>query len=404
MANPIIKIKRGSTAPSTTLQAGEFAIDQAAKNLYLGVEVGGVVTNEIVGGEGTFAKKSYVDSEITALGTALVYKGKVDIGAAHFVDADLNGAPGTQWEPPKTGFYYEIGTVTGGGKFKYGSPQTEMELASGDALIKTATGWQRLLGGGSISSIVASLGSVFSYKGKIASFFVPATGFPFPLDLSTLSQDTGSYYSIDYDYPGNGNPNTGAVEATWTEGGVPKTFLLKIGDAIVKTTSGWEKIDNVDAVVRGTLGEIIVTGDENLGYSVAIAQPFKDLVQNIDSAGTIAGTTQINGEVLLKAPSGSPGTKIKDVFGGALVIGNDGILVGASYGQAVVSAINASAPDLSLNGAKVNIGGSFNPSVWPPVGNFTDDATEVRINSVVVKGSASGTTTLEDFVIDGGSY
>lgn len=70
MANPIIKIKRGSTAPVATLQAGEFAIDQSAKNLYLGVEVGGVVTNEIVGGEGTFATKAYTDAAVASLGSS----------------------------------------------------------------------------------------------------------------------------------------------------------------------------------------------------------------------------------------------------------------------------------------------------------------------------------------------
>jgi hypothetical protein len=65
VANPIIKILRGATPPAA-LQAGQLAMDQVAKNFYLGVEVAGVVTNEIVGGEGTFATKTYVDSAVSS--------------------------------------------------------------------------------------------------------------------------------------------------------------------------------------------------------------------------------------------------------------------------------------------------------------------------------------------------
>lgn len=157
--------------------------------------------------------------------------------------------------------------------------------------------------------------SVFVYKGKITSFF-PLGSAAFPLDLdTTLSQVTGSYYSIDSDYPGNPNnddpgavgTDKNAVGIAWTEGGVGKTLLVKLGDSIVKTATGWEKFDNVDVVVHETATETAITGDENTGYTVGLATEFKnrvsdleDKTQNIDLTGTIAGVTQINDSVVVQ--------------------------------------------------------------------------------------------------------
>ena len=62
MANPIIKIKRGSTTPAN-LSAGELAIDLTNLNLFVGKADGSVLT---VGGEGTFATKAYADAAVSA--------------------------------------------------------------------------------------------------------------------------------------------------------------------------------------------------------------------------------------------------------------------------------------------------------------------------------------------------
>ena len=67
MANPIIRIKRGSSAPAS-LSSGELAIDLTNKNLFVGKADGSVL---IVGGEGTFATKSYADSAVSAANSTL---------------------------------------------------------------------------------------------------------------------------------------------------------------------------------------------------------------------------------------------------------------------------------------------------------------------------------------------
>lgn len=289
MANPIIKIKRSNAATGVlgtpnipTLVAGEFGVDQINKNLYLGLEdsTGGVIS-VVVGGEGTFAKKTDVS---TALTDSLKYKGEITITAGHLVDADFMGAPGTVYEPPLTGYYYSVGPVTGGGVFKYGNPQTNITLVEGDALVKTTTGWQRLVGGTALSEAISDLGSVFHYVDVVSSATTP-------LDLSTLSDtDTGAYYKVD-------------VAGAYTDGST--TFNAKVGDAFVKTDAGWQKIDNVDVAVTDVSGETAVTGDENSGYTVGLATAFKDRVsdletktQNIDLTDTTPNVTRISGDVV----------------------------------------------------------------------------------------------------------
>jgi hypothetical protein len=408
MANPIIKILRGATPPSATLQAGQFAVDQVAKNLYLGVEVGGVVTNEIVGGEGTFATKNYVDTAVSNGTGSLGTMSTQDADSVAITGGNINGTT-IGATTPSTGKFTSLDvtvsdiTMSGSGLIDMNAGRItnlSAPVNANDSVRKT-----------DLDSAISALGSVFHYEGPITSFFVPATAAATqPLDLDTLNQTTGAYYQIDYDYVGNGTNAT--VELTYS--GLATPIKVKAGDAIVKTTTGWQKIDNVDVVVIGTANEISVTGDENTGYAVALATAFKDKVsdletktQNIDLAGTTSETTQINGDIKLNGTGGA--TFIKATPGGrGITVGSSAadeeLFLSASGAHAVVSAIGTNANELTLNGSKVNIGGSYDPSVWPPIGNSTDDATEVKINAVTVKGSASGTTTLEDFVIDGGVY
>ncbi len=61
MANPVIRIKRGNGQP-VSLQLAELAYDKLNKNLFIGTETGVLA----IGGEGTFATKSYTDSAVAA--------------------------------------------------------------------------------------------------------------------------------------------------------------------------------------------------------------------------------------------------------------------------------------------------------------------------------------------------
>jgi hypothetical protein len=61
MANPILKIKRGSGAP-VSLQAGELAMDLQNKSLFIGTANGPLA----IAGEHIFAKKTYADDAVAA--------------------------------------------------------------------------------------------------------------------------------------------------------------------------------------------------------------------------------------------------------------------------------------------------------------------------------------------------
>jgi len=85
MANPIIKIKRGVGTP-TSLSAGELAIDITNKNLFVGDNSS---VPFVVGGEGTFATKTYADGIVSTANTNL--QSAIDVEKAR-IDAILNAA------------------------------------------------------------------------------------------------------------------------------------------------------------------------------------------------------------------------------------------------------------------------------------------------------------------------
>jgi hypothetical protein len=87
MANPIIKIKRGSTTPAS-LVVGELAIDLTNKNLFVGKADGSVLA---IGGEGTFATKAYADSAVSTANTSLTSAIAAEETARIAADSTLDG-------------------------------------------------------------------------------------------------------------------------------------------------------------------------------------------------------------------------------------------------------------------------------------------------------------------------
>ena len=85
MANPVIKIKRGVGTPAS-LSAGELAIDITNKNLFVGDNSS---VPFVIGGEGTFATKTYADGIVGTANTAL--QSAIDTEKAR-IDAILSAA------------------------------------------------------------------------------------------------------------------------------------------------------------------------------------------------------------------------------------------------------------------------------------------------------------------------
>ena len=369
MANPIIKIKRGATAPVATLSAGEFAIDQVAKNLYLGVEVGGNVTNEIVGGNGTFATHTDVATAVSAgtgsLGTMSTQNANSVAITGGTIDDTAIGAT-----TPANGKFTQI-SVTNGDILMSGGGNIDMNFAkvvnlaapvsANDAVRKT-----------DLDSAISALGSVFHYVGDVSAY----TNASNPFELANIvDQSTGAYYRVD-------------VAGTYTAG-VGPSMEAKVGDAFVKTSTGWQKLDNVDAVVGGTLNEIAVTGDENTGYTVSIDPVFSGRVttaetditdlegktQNIDLTDTTAGTTRISGDV---------------VFG-----------TGINAHNFKVSSMGVVSINSMTNSATVDTYGTLNINAGGGLGGVGAWIGLQSSGHLVANGAG---LEIQGFVIDGGSY
>lgn len=427
MANPIIKIKRSNAAtgvlgtPSVpTLTAGEFAVDQINKDLYLGLEdASGVITPVVVGGEGTFATKTYVNTALSGVSGTLGTMATQNANAVNITGGTINNSANPLtisgadiFNGTIDGAAISTGTIDGtsiGATIASTGKFTSLDVTLGDitmsgsGLIDMNAGRITNLSAPvnandsvrktDLDSAISALGSVFHYEGPITSFFVPATAAATqPLDLDTLNQTTGAYYQIDYDYVGSGTNAT--VELTYA--GLATPIKVKQGDAIVKTTTGWQKLDNVDVVVSGTTNEISVTGDDNAGYTVALDSAFKTRVSDVElktvnitatapATGPASGTTDIIGA--FSAGAGSGGSIIK-------IPANAGVLEINEFGNQIGAKVHAT---LDLVDSNWGLGDSTNGFIaLRAAGNL------VGVDHTY--GGLSQMSKIENFVIDGGSY
>jgi hypothetical protein len=123
-----------------------------------------------------------------------------------------------------------------------------------------------------LSDLVNSLGDVFNYVGSLAGGSTEALAF----DLDTLpanQKEPGDYHTVG---------TTGWFKSTGTNSGQP--FKVNATDGLVwNLTGGVDLIDNTSGVVTGTEDEIVVTGDSNVGFKVAIAEAFKTKLNSLGS-------------------------------------------------------------------------------------------------------------------------
>jgi hypothetical protein len=120
---------------------------------------------------------------------------------------------------------------------------------------------------------VTNLGNVFEYKGLISD-----------LDLTKIvSPGIGDYYKV-------------ATSGTFT-GANGFSIVANVGDGLVFNGTNYDKIDNTDSAVFGTANAVTVTGSSDVGYTVDIAQTFKDRLASVESktgVDTSSLQTQIN--------------------------------------------------------------------------------------------------------------
>ena len=88
MANPILRIKRGSSTPAS-LSSGELAMDLTNLSLFVGKADG---TPLAIGGSGTFATKVYADAAVSAANSTLTAAIAAEEAARIAADSTLTSA------------------------------------------------------------------------------------------------------------------------------------------------------------------------------------------------------------------------------------------------------------------------------------------------------------------------
>ena len=113
----------------------------------------------------------------------------------------------------------------------------------------------------------ASLGHAFEYCGSISPGADASTAF----DADSLTQKAaGDYYKI----VGDGYVKIGSAAA----------FYVNTGDSLVWNPSGGlDKFDNTNSEVFGTANFIELTGSTDTGFTVDVAQDFKDRMTTVET-------------------------------------------------------------------------------------------------------------------------
>lgn len=121
-----------------------------------------------------------------------------------------------------------------------------------------------------LSDRVTALGSVFNYAGTL-------DGTALDLDaLPASGKDVGDYYKV-----------TGEGPITFTYNAGADTIVVNQGDGIVKSATGWDKIDNTNSAVFGTANFVDVSGSSDTGYTVNLSNVFVSRISSLEEKTSV---------------------------------------------------------------------------------------------------------------------
>lgn len=375
MANPIIRIKRGSTTPANgVLSAGELAVDLTNKNLFVGQADGTPLT---IGGEGTFATKTYVDTAVSGLGSAFEYVGTVDGGADAANATDLTALAKTE-----AGDYYKVSVA---GHFNDGTTTFFANL--NDGIVFNTTGGADLID--NTNSTVAGTANEIAVTGSADTGYTVAVDSAFSTRVSTSETKT---QNIDLAETTAGTTKINDKVVVGMASGMPEFIVQGVMEPEVLKVSGESVTIAGSANPTGALivnGQTALNGGVNVTGDVAVTgnisatgtvggtniTDLESKTRNIDLAGTIFGQTKINDKLVVAlGPASNAELVVQGLTADVLRVYNDSVEI---------------------------VGGGSNAS-----GDFQVTGKSVFTGEVSISGNlvGNGTSEITDFVIDGGTF
>ena len=286
---PTILLKRSTTTGNDgyTGPVGEVTLDTDLNKLRIhdNLTAGGHTVANMTDIDGLDGRLTTVEGGYVKKDGTVAFTGSIDAGSNTLINLaePVNGSDGaTKTYVDAVGT--RVTTLEGSYINRDGSIAFTGAIDAGtNKLVNLATPTVSTDGAtkGYVDGEISALGNVFSYEGSVSG---GASGTP--TDLSALSNTSaGAYYTVDVD---------GYVT---NDGGTTETYV-NINDAILFDASGGFKvIDNTNSQVSGTLDYVAVAGSTDTGFTVDIAQTFKDRVSDLETdvgnlqGGTVSGVT-----------------------------------------------------------------------------------------------------------------
>jgi hypothetical protein len=354
MANPILRIKRGSSTPAS-LSSGELAMDLSNLSLFVGQADG---TPLAIGGSGTFATKSYADAAVSAANSTLTAAIAAEEAARISADSTLS----SNLSAEESARIAADSTLTSDIASEVSRATTAEGVIASDLATETSA---------RTSADSALDAKIATEKGRVDAILSAADA-----DKDSFAEIVSLINSVD---TANDSAFAGYVTSN----------NAALASEVSARTSADSALDSRATVLETKTQNITATAGETDVAGILTSQ---ELWVGPSSSDAVKLLNPVAGPASVEAPSGKE-LVIKNGAGNTAitVIASGNGKVDFAYDVSVAQVLDAtalSAGSASFGSMGVNSSANFNGGINVNTGNLV----------------GNGTNEITDFIIDGGTY
>lgn len=361
MANPILRIKRGSSTP-VSLSSGELAVDLLNKNLFVGKADGTVLA---IAGEGTFATKAYTDS---AVATETSARESAVTAVTDLVNSENSRALGAESDLSAAISAEESARIAADGTLTSDLASEVSRATTAEGVIASDLATETSARTSADSALDAKIATE---KGRVDAILSAADA-----DKDSFAEIVSLINSVD---TANDSAFAGYVTSN----------NAALASEVSARTSADSALDSRATVLETKTQNITATAGETDVAGILTSQELwvgpssSDAVKLLNPvAGPASVEAPAGKELVIKNGAGNTAITVIDSGSGRVDFAYD-VNVAAMLNASVLSAGSASFGSMGVN-SSANFNGGINVNTGNLVGN--------------------GTNEITDFIIDGGTY